>query len=281
MFGSNLKTILLALILDPNQLAMEQASKVGYDLNYGYDIPYQKFRSPKDAGNYVIQYINSLCFQLGWNRFKFRQNIRICSNLIVINNRTCKIVEFDPYTKRFVLKRCIPITKFYNEYVYIGIGNYRNNSILVCATSELEAFRSLNVGTDLEDQMLVYKISVHKFGKPDECMEELSIYGNRLYDDIFYYDILDYINKDSSKLYDYLMRLIQYERIQYDHNGDRIRSDWVYGWIAPKGMSDFYTPDIYQRMIESGDPFRWDHEYEDVINYGNVLTDINTTLVAN
>lgn len=284
MFGNNLKTILLILSLNPDQTAIEHADKIGYDLNYGHDIPYQKFRTPKDAGNYVIHYIDDLCFRLGWNHSKFNRNISVHAHLVMINNRTCKIVRFDPYTKRFTLKKCIPVSRFYDGYVYLGVGNFHDTCTFVCTTSELSAFQSLSAAfyafndeADSKDQILVYKISVHKFGKPNECMEELSTYHGRLYDNVFYYDIIDHINKEPTALYDYCMRLIQYERIQYNLNGDRIKSDWVYGYVSPKGMSDFYTPEIYQKMIESGDPFWWDHEFDDIENYGNVIAGSNIT----
>lgn len=274
----------MILSLNPDQIAIEHAAEIGYDLSYGHDIPYQKFRTPKDAGKYVIQYINDLCFRFGWNHTKFIKHITIYANLIVINTRTCKLVRFDPYTKRFTLKRCIPINRFCDGYVYIGVGNYRDVSTFVCTTSELSAFQSLtasfyafNDEPDTKDQILVYKISIHKFGMPNECMEELTAYHGRLYDDIFYYDILEYINKEPTALYDHCMRLIQYERIQYNLSGDRIKSDWMYGYVSPKGMSDFYTPEIYQKMIESGDPFWWDHEFDDIENYGNVIDGINIT----
>ena len=279
MYKKSLRSVLLLYGTLPDEAATQRGIEVDYKygkLSLGVDDMRKK--SVKDVQNIAREYLRFECINYEWSKSIYLKHVKFIYSLILISDRTFRVMRYCPERDVYQDQIVIPLNKFKEPYVYIGVnqGTYE----YVVGMTELETFNKINrhIQTDI---MWIYKLSLRHLGGPRYRYAEGDTYRGERMDKLLYWDILPYIPQDPIAHYDYCMRLISYELIGYDIKGNRIKSKWIYGWVSDKGFSDFMNPEYFEQMMSLESPIWWEHDAIDeawkIADYGNVLTGDNTT----
>ena len=279
MYKKSLRSVLLLYGILPDEAATQRGIEVDYKygkLSMGVDDMRKK--SVKDVQNIAREHLRFECINYEWPKSIYLKHVKFIFSLILISDRTFRIMRYCPERDVYQDQIVIPLNKFKEPYVYIGVnqGTYG----YVVGMTELETFNKINrhIQTDI---MWIYKLSLRHLGGPGYRYAEGDTYRGERMDKLLYWDILPYIPRDPIAHYDYCMRLISYEQIGYDIKGNRIKSKWMYGWASDKGFSDFMNPEYFEQMMSFESPIWWEHDAIDeawkIADYGNVLTGDNTT----
>lgn len=269
MFKKNLRTLLLFYISEPDLVARKIIKHCDlFHQHFGVLTPvvFDQVRSMHDVNRYVYDAL--------------REKGPLCNHvdetwyMLTITDRSVQLHQVDG--QKMIQLKSIPIKKFPERFVYLGFKESKGKVSMHIGMRELEVFNILRPESD-HDSLFVYKIHLHHIGGPGYMFNQLKKSCGKYLDDVYYYDIYDDIPKTPDLLYDYCTRLIMYETIVYDMEGNRIKSYWVDGFMNDIGYSDFVTPDIFQDILASGDPMKWEHDCEEEVVYGNVLTANNVT----
>lgn len=196
-------------------------------------------------------------------------------HFLIMSNRTVRIFKLVDQTTRLQLIQSVRKDQFPTDYAYVT-GAYSDQPPRIFKT-ESEAF--LYARECGYNPIMVSKFALRWFGKPG------ANYGEPFTPNVqILYDRANNIpTDDPQKMYDYLMRIVGCELIEYNIEGDRTSSWWILGEYIPKGYSDFMVPEYFRDMVERfkppACPIWWSHlhEIDNVINYGNVLTGDNIT----
>lgn len=208
--------------------------------------------------------------------------------ILAINNHTVRVFDIDAFTGHKRMIYCKRLVSYPEKYVYIGIYAQQNKQAyyVVCDT-EREAFTMINHGNP-SDNMIVYKIPLYHRGGSKYLFGSCATIRGESTDRLLYFNIAHNLPKTPIAQYEYMMSLLDYEYIQYDIHGNRIKSYWDAGLSISKGFSDFMRPDYFAEMMNnfvppSGFPIYWGHEYDEedfgdtVFSFGNVLNGDNIT----
>ena len=188
--------------------------------------------------------------------------------MLIISNRTARLFQLSADRERLQLVQSVRIK---TDYVYVT--TMYHDCLPKIFNTELDAFvyaQHIAHGRPI----MISKFTTRWFGKPGAMYGEPTTPNAAL----LYDKTQDIPTDNPQKMYDYLMRIAGCELVEYNQFGDRIKSYWVIGDYLKKGYSDFMNPAFVQEMIHNFEcPIWWSHEYDTVIDYGNVLTGSNIT----
>lgn len=278
MYKKSLRSVLILYGILPDEVAAQRGIEVDYKYGKSFlGVDDMRRKSVKDVQNIGREHLRFEYINYEWSKSMYLKHVKFIYSLILISDRTFRVMRYCPERNVYQDQIVIPLNKFKEPYVYIGVnqGTYE----YVVGMTELETFNKINRHVQT-DEMRIYKLSLRHLGGPGYRYYENDKYHSELLDKLLYWNILPYIPRNPIAHYDYCMRLISFEYVDYDVNGNRIQSTWMYGWASNKGFSDFMNPEYFEQMMSFESPIRWEHDAVDawkIADYGNVITGDNMT----
>lgn len=236
----------------------------------------------------ISEQVRDYLREYGVTKREYYEHTAHTNAILAINNHTVRVFDIDVFTRYKRMIYCKRLENYPEKYVYIGICAQQNKQAyyVVCDT-EREAFIKIN-RDNTTDKMIVYKIPLYHRGGSKYLFGSCATIRGKSADNLLYFSIAQDLPKTPIAQYEYMMSLLDYEYIQYDIHGNRIKSYWDAGLSISKGFSDFMRPDYFTEMMNnfvppSGFPIYWGHEYDEedlgdtVFSFGNVLNGDNVT----